>query len=112
MSRKTTFWSLMGLLVILSMIISACGGPAPTELPATEAPPATDGPVRTQEAPVLEPPSPVMPGGELEKALGGAYTGTTVPVAGPFTAPDDQLFFESMAAFEEATGIKVNYLRA
>ena len=110
MSRKTTFWSLMGLLVILSMIISACGGPAPTELPATEAPPATKAPVVTERPPAGENPFPVIPGGELEKALGGAYTGTTVTVDGPFTAPDDQLFFESMAAFEEATGIKVNYI--
>ena len=30
----------------------------------------------------------VMPGGELEKALTGAYKGKTVTVDGPFTNPD------------------------
>ena len=51
-----------------------------------------------------------MPGGELEKALTGAYAGTTVTVDGPFTNPDDLLFAESMKAFEEATGITVKYI--
>jgi len=33
-----------------------------------------------------------------------------VAVSLPFTAPDDALFAESMLAFEEATGITVNYI--
>ena len=33
-----------------------------------------------------------MPGGELEKAMTGAYKGTTVTVDGAFTAPDGELF--------------------
>jgi alpha-glucoside transport system substrate-binding protein len=50
------------------------------------------------------------PGGELEKALAGEYSGTTVVVDGPFTAPDDEYFRQSMQAFEEATGITVDYI--
>ncbi len=42
--------------------------------------------------------------------MAGEYTGTAVTVDGPFTNPDDALFAESMVAFEEATGITVNYI--
>jgi alpha-glucoside transport system substrate-binding protein len=53
---------------------------------------------------------PAMAGGFLERALAGEFTGTTVTVDGPFTDPDDIRFAESMAAFEEATGITINYI--
>jgi alpha-glucoside transport system substrate-binding protein len=52
----------------------------------------------------------VMPGGALEQALNGDFAGTTVTVDGPFTDPDDVYFAQSMDAFEEATGITVNYI--
>ncbi len=51
MSRTIKFILLMGL--ILSLALSACGSPAPTEAPATEAPAATEAPVAT-EAPAAE----------------------------------------------------------
>jgi alpha-glucoside transport system substrate-binding protein len=51
-----------------------------------------------------------MPGGYLERVLAGEFSGTEVTVDGPFTNPDDIRFAESMAAFEEATGITVNYI--
>jgi arabinogalactan oligomer/maltooligosaccharide transport system substrate-binding protein len=40
---------LFGLLLIASMVLAACGSPAPTEAPATEAP--TEAPAATEEAP-------------------------------------------------------------
>lgn len=49
-------------------------------------------------------------GGYLERAVAGEYAGTTVVVDGPFTDIDEVLFNESMDAFEEATGITVNYI--
>jgi alpha-glucoside transport system substrate-binding protein len=52
----------------------------------------------------------VMPGGFLEQAMNGDFAGGSVTVDGPFTNPDDVLFMESMKAFEEATGITVNYI--
>jgi alpha-glucoside transport system substrate-binding protein len=55
-------------------------------------------------------PFPVMPGGELEKVITGAYAGTTVTVDGPFTDADEVKFKESYKAFEEATGITINYI--
>ena len=59
---------------------------------------------------VVAVPFPVMPGGFLEEALTGAFSGTTVIVDGGFTSPHDIYFSESVAAFEEATGITVNYI--
>jgi alpha-glucoside transport system substrate-binding protein len=53
---------------------------------------------------------PVIPGGYLEKALAGEYSGTTVVVDGPFTDVDEVKFNQSMKAFTEATGITVNYI--
>ena len=54
----------------------------------------------------------VMPGGALEAALAGEFTGTTVTVDGAFEGNDVDgvKFNESMNAFEEATGITVNYI--
>jgi alpha-glucoside transport system substrate-binding protein len=137
MARKNILWALLGTLIIGSLILGAC---APAPAAPTEAPPAaTEEPVMTEapteepvmtEAPTEEPvmteepteepamteepagevPFTVMPGGELEKAVTGAYSGTTVTVDGPFTDPDDIRFAESVAAFEEATGIDINYI--
>jgi alpha-glucoside transport system substrate-binding protein len=64
---------------------------------------------QVEEQPAAEGPA-MIAGGFLEQAMGGAFSGTTVTVDGPFTAPDDALFAESVAAFEEATGIDINYI--
>jgi alpha-glucoside transport system substrate-binding protein len=121
---KTTraFWSILTMIVIASMLLVACGTPA-TEEPAAPAEP-TAAPAEPTAAPA-EPtateapaePAPevsfdVMPGGELEKAINGDYTGTTVTVDGAFEGNDADgvKFAESMKAFEEATGITVNYV--
>jgi alpha-glucoside transport system substrate-binding protein len=54
----------------------------------------------------------VMPGSELEMAIAGEYSGTTVTVDGAFEGNDADgvKFSESMKAFEDATGITVNYI--
>ena len=52
MSRTIKFILLMGL--ILSLALSACGSPAPTEAPATEAVAATEAPAAATEAPAAE----------------------------------------------------------
>ena len=113
---KRTLFSLLALLLAAGMLLTACGptpapAPAPTEAPAVAAPteaPAVAAPTEAPAAPAVS--FAVMPGGYLEKAIAGEYTGKTVSVDGPFTAPDDQLFAESMKAFEDATGITVKYI--
>lgn len=115
MKHRTTIWALLGLLVITSLVLAACA-PAATQAPAEVPPEETEAPVvpEVTEAPA-EPetgaaPFEMMPGGFLEKAVAGEYTGTTVTVDGPFTNPDDIRFAESMAAFQDATGITVQYI--
>jgi alpha-glucoside transport system substrate-binding protein len=61
-------------------------------------------------APAEEGAFPMMPGGFLEKAVAGEYAGTTVVIDGPFTDADEVKFKQSYKAFEEATGITVNYI--
>jgi alpha-glucoside transport system substrate-binding protein len=120
MTKKKALWSMLAIFVIFAFVISACG-PEATEAPPEPEEPAVEEPAA--EEPAAEEPAeeemeeemPAMeitaaPGGFLEKALAGEYSGTTVTVDGPFTDPDDQRFFESMEAFEEATGITVNYI--
>jgi alpha-glucoside transport system substrate-binding protein len=99
---KTTraFWSILTILIISSMALTACGGSAaeePMEEPAESMP---------------EVGFDVMPGGALEEAIKGTYSGTTVTVDGAFEGNDEDgvKFSESMKAFEDATGITVNYI--
>jgi glucose/mannose transport system substrate-binding protein len=54
MSKKVLF-SLLGILMIASIILSACGTPAATEAPATQPPAATEAPAT--EAPATEAPA-------------------------------------------------------
>lgn len=130
MNKKSLFWILASLMVMASLVLSACGGgatepPAETEEPATAAP-ATEAPVTEEpteaateaatEAPATQPGTeasfPVIPGGALEEALTRAFEGTTVTVDGAFEGNDaDGVKFEQgVKAFEDATGIDVNYI--
>jgi alpha-glucoside transport system substrate-binding protein len=106
MNKKSKLWSLVSLIVLASMILAACGGGATQAPAATEPPAATDAPA------IPEVGFAVMPGGALEKAIQGEFTGTTVTVDGAFEGNDVDgvKFSESMKMFEEATGIKVNYI--
>jgi alpha-glucoside transport system substrate-binding protein len=108
-------WSSASLVVLISLMLASCG-PTPTAAPPVDEAPMTEAPMT--EAPMTEAPEmpevsfTVMPGGELEKAITGAYSGTTVTVDGAFEGndPDGVKFGESVKAFEEATGITVNYI--
>jgi alpha-glucoside transport system substrate-binding protein len=132
MNRKSQLWTVVSLLVLATMILSACGGAATateapaTEAPATEAPateaPATEAPATeapATEAPVAECPEGVYDfgevtggpaGGFLERAVAGEFTGTTVTVDGTQVEPDSPKMICGWKAFEEATGITVNYV--
>ncbi len=97
-NRKFLIW--FSSLVILALVIAACGGgAAPTEAPAEEAP-AEEEPME-EEAPAEEEPM------EEEAPAEGDLAGQTVSI---FTAAGEEQvakFEESMIPFEERTGIDV-----
>ncbi|HSA99663.1 MAG TPA: ABC transporter substrate-binding protein, partial [Anaerolineales bacterium] len=125
---------ILGVLVLAAVILAACAPattppPAATQAPTevmteaptevmTEAPTAAPTEAPT-EAPAAECPTGKFDfgkvtggpaGGFLEKALAGEYKGTTVTVDGTQTDPDDQKMKCGWKAFEDATGITVNYI--
>jgi alpha-glucoside transport system substrate-binding protein len=121
--------TLLGLLLAMALVLMACAGGQDADdatSPPADTPAAADTPEMTEateepemtEAATMEPEmtEPVAagftapPGGPLEEAMSGAFSGTTVTVDGPFTSPDTERFEESVAAFEQATGIDINYI--
>ena len=72
--------------------------PAETEAPATEPTAACTTELWT-----------AIPGGALEKAYNGELTGKVVTMMGPFTEGDIVKFEQSIKAFEEKTGIDIQY---
>jgi len=112
MNKKKSILFLLSIMLVFAMLMTACGGDEATEAPPVE---EETEEVMTEEPPGEEEEMPevgfdYLPGGYLEQAINGDFSGTTVTVDGPFTDPDDIRFFESVAAFEEATGITVNYI--
>lgn len=128
MNKK--FWYTLILVTAMSLLLAACGGgqaptteapkaePTKAEAKATEAPKAepTKAEAKATEAPKeeakTEAPASEVPA-ELEylsRAYSGEFSGSTVTVDGPFTGDDETKFLESMKAFEDATGIDVQYI--
>ena len=129
---KRRFFVLITLVLLASFVLAACGGGAdePTVAPTTapvEQP--TTAPVEEPTAAPVEEPTqaPVETGGdttsvgasaegaasvgltELAAAYNGDFSGTVVSMNGPFTDEDQVKFESSVAAFEEATGIDIQY---
>jgi alpha-glucoside transport system substrate-binding protein len=118
--------TILSLLLVLALVLAACGGGAqeatPTEAPVEETAPTEEAAPAEEEAEPTEAsaagdtvpaeglPFPVMAGGSLEAALNGEYAGTTVVVDGPFADEDAVKFEQSVSFFEEATGIDVQYI--
>lgn len=129
MKKNRILWILASLMIMISFVLSACGGAATQAPPsATEPPPAVEQPTQAPveqptQAPVEEPtqaavgteipsamPENLPPAGqELVDAYMGKYEGTVVTMAGPFTDADAVKFENSIVAFEEATGIDIQY---
>ncbi len=80
------FWLPMSVLVIFAMILAACA-------PKPEAPAAEMEEVDSY----------------LAAAYEGKYDGTVVSMTGPFTDEDAVKFDNTVAAFEAATGIDIQY---
>ena len=96
---KKTLLTLLALLLVMSIFVSACA-PAAPETPMAEEPAA-------EPAPDMSAPAPA--GDELAAAYAGEYDGTVVTMSGPFTDADAVKFDNSVVAFEEATGIDIQY---
>lgn len=75
MNKKSLLWSLVSLLVLTSLLLSACGAPATTAAPVATEPPATEAatevPAAT-EAPATDAPQ----GAATEAAAAGPSCGT------------------------------------
>jgi alpha-glucoside transport system substrate-binding protein len=102
---KKTFLTIFVLLLVGGLLISACtpAAPEPVEEEVMEV---------EEEAPAEEEVMTVdaLPQGqELANAYAGMYDGTVVSMSGPFTDADAVKFDESIVAFEDATGIDIQY---
>jgi alpha-glucoside transport system substrate-binding protein len=112
MKKKSLLWTVISLAAMSSLLLAACAPETPVAQPATEVP-ATAAPTEAPtEAPAAEVSFAVMSGGALEEAIKGTYAGTTVTVDGAMEGndPDGVKFNEGVKAFEDATGIEVNYI--
>ncbi|MBE2202652.1 MAG: hypothetical protein IAE79_28835, partial [Anaerolinea sp.] len=119
--NKSNWFRLLVLLLALTFVMAACSSganntTAPVEETVVEEQPVVTEPATdTPDTPAQEMADvdfAVMPGGALEQAIKGEFAGTTVTVDGAFEGNDVDgvKFKESVKAFEEATGIKVNYI--
>ncbi len=103
MKTKRYLFTILTLVIVASMLLVACGQKAAEE-PVVEEPVAAE--------PAVEEPAAIaaLPQGqELADAYAGLYTGKTVSMAGPFTDQDEVIFNDSIAGFEEKTGIDIVY---
>ena len=96
MKNKRFLWGLIALLIVSSMLLGACG---PQEQEPTEAPEPTEA---MEDEDMAE-------GTYYERALDGEFEGTVVTMSGPFTDEDAVKFNNSIADFEEQTGIDIQY---
>ena len=109
---KRKFWIVLSLMLVFALVLVACGGdttPETAEEPAPAAPAEEAVPAAPAEE-MAEVDFAVLPGGFLERALAGEFSGTRVTVDGPFADADVVRFDQSMVPFEEATGIDVQYI--
>ncbi|RMH02429.1 MAG: carbohydrate ABC transporter substrate-binding protein [Chloroflexi bacterium] len=111
MSTRKWF-QLLGLMLVLALVLAACGGgqeggeePTANEGATTEEEHADEAEHTDSEEHHAE----EATGSYLERALAGEFSGTVVTMMGPFTDEDEVLFNESIAAFEEKTGIDIQY---
>ena len=99
---KTSVWKLLALMLALTLVLAACGSGDDEEMAANDNTAADAG----DEAMADE-----IIGGDaiLEAARSGAYSGTTVSMFGALVDEDARRFNDSIASFEEETGIDVIY---
>ena len=94
---KKKLWLVLTLMMVSALVLAACGGDSGD---AGDTSGDTDSDSGVAALPQ---------GQELANAYEGMYDGTVVTMAGPFTDEDEIKFNESVVAFEEATGIDIQY---
>ncbi|MCX7707637.1 MAG: ABC transporter substrate-binding protein [Anaerolineae bacterium] len=109
-------WSILTLILVAALILSACGpratpapAPAPTQAPAPQAPAAPAAPTGPVSVGASAEGAASKGLTELANAYKGMYKGTKVTMTGPFTDEDAVKFANSVKAFEDATGIDIQY---
>ena len=109
MNKRSFVWSLVSLLILASLALTACGSaatPAPTAMPAPTTAPAA--PAATT-APAATAASAAASNDFVARAMAGEFKGKTVTATGPFTDQDSVKFNATMQDFEQKTGITIQY---
>ncbi len=124
------------MLLLLALVVTACGpkatptpAPAPTAAPKAAEPTKAPEPAKAPE-PTMAPEATKAPAAApatasvgasaegaaskdltcLADAYNGKMKGTKVSMTGPFSSDDEVKFQESRKAFEQATGITIQYV--
>ncbi|CAM3108582.1 ABC transporter substrate-binding protein [Paenibacillus sediminis] len=94
------------MVLLFSMILSACGGGKKTAEPTSNEPAKTTETTTGQTDTKTEP---APEGSYLDQAYAGKFKGTKVSMFGPFTDVDEQKFNAAIKEFEDKTGIDIQY---
>lgn len=101
--KYTRKWMVAAILaMVVSMLLAACGGKnnnAASPGASPSAPPASSA----------SPTDSAAGSGPLADALAGKFKGTKVTMAGPFVDVDEKKFNDAIKAFEDQTGIDIQY---
>ncbi len=123
---KQKFWRIFAIFTVLVLALAACGGDDATPEPDAPEPTADSGSTDSDSGSTDSDSgstdsdsgstdsdsgsSDSMEDGSMyDMAMAGEYAGTVVTMMGPFTDEDEVKFNNTIAAFEEATGIDIQY---
>lgn len=108
--NRTRVGAGLTLLMLLALVMTACGDPTATPVPAATTAAATTAAATTAAATAATGPTDYSKvGQELVDAFAGKYKGTKVTMFGPFESEDATKFNNSMKSFKDATGIDIQY---
>jgi alpha-glucoside transport system substrate-binding protein len=101
--RHRRYWA---LIAVLALVMTACANQAPATDPEDSV--AASEPASSAESEAPEP-SAGAEGSFLERAEAGEFEGTTVDILAQWVEAEADNFEGNFAAFEERTGIDINY---
>lgn len=108
LSKKTLGW--LSALLILALLLVACGGAAQEEPAApAEAPAEEEALAEAEPMAEEEPMGETGPGTYLERAESGEFAGSAVTIMGVWPDEEAEAFREAFAPFVERTGINVTF---